>query len=47
MGLLAGAILVALIVIGLFVFAGPFKLGGGKDVNVHIETPKLNTKPAG
>lgn len=45
LGLIAGTLVVALLVFGVVFFAGGFN-GGGGDVKLNIETPKINT-PAG
>lgn len=43
MGLIAGILLVALLVVGLIYMNGGINLKGGKDVNVNIEAPKVPT----
>jgi hypothetical protein len=42
-GLIAGILVVALVVFGLIFFAGGFNTGGGKNLNVNIEPPKIQT----
>ena len=46
-GLIAGILLVALIAVGLVVMNGGLNLGGGKDINVSIEAPKVSAPPTG
>ena len=41
-GLLAGILLVVLIAVGLFLIYRGYNLGGGKDVNVNVEAPKID-----
>ena len=46
-GLIAGILLAVLLVVGLVVMNGGLNLGGGKDVNIKVETPKTPTAPTG
>jgi hypothetical protein len=41
-GLIAGILIAALLALGLFFFAGGFNFDGDKDVNVSLETLKLD-----
>ena len=46
-GVIAGILLAVLLVVGLVVMNGGLNLGGGKDVNIKVETPKAPTPPHG
>ena len=46
-GLIAGILLVVLLGVGLFVATDGFNFKGGKDVNVNIEMPKVDTPATG
>ncbi|MEC9369571.1 MAG: hypothetical protein VX871_12870 [Pseudomonadota bacterium] len=42
MGMIVGALVVAVLVLGYFVIGGKLPGGGGKDVNVKIEAPAVS-----
>ena len=46
-GLIAGILLVVVLAVGLVVANGGLNIGGGKDVNVSVEAPKIPAPPTG
>ena len=47
LGMIVGILLVVLIGVGLFVATDGFNFKGGKDVNVNIDMPKVDTPATG
>jgi hypothetical protein len=45
-GMIAGILLVVLVGLGIILFAGGY-IGGGKNVNVTVEPPKIQTPATG
>jgi hypothetical protein len=45
-GMIAGILVAILVLVGIFLFAGGY-IGKGKDVNVTVEPPKVQTPTGG
>ena len=45
-GMIAGILVAILVLVGIFLFAGGY-IGGGKNVNVTVEPPKVETPATG